>query len=101
MIIDVLPVWALFLVTAALVLLSVEVGLRLGRRVRQKTDAERESPVSAISGSILGLQAFMLAFTFSIVSDLAALLPGIRIEWSNGLHVGASRMRDMRFARVK
>lgn len=69
MIIDILPVWVLFFVTVGLVLLSVEVGFRIGRTVRGKTEDERESPASSISGVILGLQAFMLAFTFSIVSD--------------------------------
>lgn len=69
MIIDFLPVWALFFVTVGLVLLSVEIGYRIGRTVRGKTEDERESPASSISGAILGLQAFMLAFTFGIVSD--------------------------------
>ena len=69
MIIDILPVWVLFFVTIGLVLLAVEIGFRLGRTVRGKTDDERESPASSISGVILGLQAFMLAFTFGIVSD--------------------------------
>lgn len=69
MIIDFLPVWVLFFVTVGLVLLSVEIGFRLGRTVRGKTEDERESPASSISGVILGLQAFMLAFTFGIVSD--------------------------------
>ncbi len=69
MTIDVLPVWVLFLVTIGLVVVSVEIGFRLGRTVRRKTEDERESPASSIAGVILGLQAFMLAFTFSIVSD--------------------------------
>ena len=69
MTIDLLPVWVLFLVTIGLVVLSVEIGFRLGRTVRRKTEDERESPASSIAGVILGLQAFMLAFTFSIVSD--------------------------------
>ncbi|NEU09568.1 hypothetical protein GZH53_14675 [Flavihumibacter sp. R14] len=69
MIIDIVPVWVLFLVSIAIVLISVEIGFRLGSKVRLRKYDERESPASAISGVILGLQAFMLAFTFSIVSD--------------------------------
>jgi hypothetical protein len=69
MIIDILPVWVLFFVAVGIVLLCVEIGFRLGRTVRRKTEDERESPASSISGVILGLQAFMLAFTFGIVSD--------------------------------
>lgn len=69
MIIDIVPVWALFFLTIGFVLLSVEIGFLIGRTVRSKTEDERESPASSISGVILGLQAFMLAFTFGIVSD--------------------------------
>jgi len=69
MIIDALPIWLLFLVTAALVVLAVEFGFSAGNMVRRRSSEERESPVSAIAGAILGLVAFMLAFTFSIVSD--------------------------------
>ena len=69
MLIDVLPIWVLFLVTAVLVVLAVEIGFRLGKLVRSRSSEERESPVSAIAGAILGLLAFMLAFTFSIASE--------------------------------
>jgi hypothetical protein len=69
MLIDLLPIWVLFLISMGLVLLSAEIGFRLGRTARARADGERESPASSISGTILGLQAFMLAFTFGIVSD--------------------------------
>lgn len=69
MIIDIVPVWLLFFIMIGVVLLSSEIGYRLGQTIRGKEKAERESPASAISGTILGLQAFMLAFTFGIVSD--------------------------------
>lgn len=83
MLIDTFPIWALFLVTTALVLFTVEIGFRLGRRVRRRTDTERESPVSAISTAILGLQAFMLAFTFGIVSDRYDTKKGLVREEAN------------------
>lgn len=69
MIIDILPIWALFFVTVAFIVGMVEVGFLIGKRVLSRTDQERESPVSAIAGAILGLTAFMLAFTFSMASD--------------------------------
>lgn len=69
MIIDLVPVWLLFFIMVGVVLLSSEIGYRMGRNIWGKAKAERESPASAISGTILGLQAFMLAFTFGIVSD--------------------------------
>ena len=69
MLIDILPIWALFLLTVGWVLLSVEVGFRIGAAVHSQTLNERESPVSSMSGIILGLQAFLLAFTFGTVSQ--------------------------------
>lgn len=58
----------LFVATAIGMLLAFECGYRLvhvGRRV----ECEKEASVSGISGAILGLAAFMLAFTFSMVAD--------------------------------
>jgi hypothetical protein len=86
-----LPVWVLFLVSVALVMLAVEIGFRLGSTVRRKTEDERESPASAISGVILGLQAFMLAFTFGIVSDRYDTKKGLVREEANTLRTAWHR----------
>ena len=67
--VDIIPIWVLFVGTILLVMASIEVGYRLGRMVRRRSEDEKESPVSAIAGSVLGLVAFMLAFTFGIVSE--------------------------------
>ncbi|MBC7898427.1 MAG: DUF4239 domain-containing protein [Saprospiraceae bacterium] len=91
MLIDILPVWALFLVSVALVMLSLEVGFRMGFTVRRKTEDERESPASAISGVILGLQAFMLAFTFGIVSDRYDTKKGLVREEANTIRTAFQR----------
>jgi hypothetical protein len=50
-------------------MLAYEVGFRVGRNVRRRAGEEKESPVSAIAGSMLGLTAFMLAFTFGLATD--------------------------------
>jgi len=55
--------------TAALVLASVEVGFRLGGAAHRRSEEEMESPAAAMAGAILGLVAFMLAFTFGIASS--------------------------------
>src|SRR6478736_2688216 len=67
--IDTLPLWLLFVLTTLLVVAAIEVGYLLGKSVRRKTEDEKESPVSAIAGTVLALLAFILAFTFGIVSD--------------------------------
>jgi hypothetical protein len=66
---DTVPIWAIFAGTVGVVLAAIEVGYRLGHAMHRRSADEKESPVSAMAGAILGLTAFMLAFTFGIVSD--------------------------------
>jgi hypothetical protein len=67
--IDALPMWAVFAGTIVVVMVAIEAGYLLGQAMHRRSDEEKESPVSAIAGAILGLAAFMLAFTFGIVSE--------------------------------
>jgi hypothetical protein len=67
---DAWPIGLIFVATVAVVMLSIEAGFGLARFThRNQKEKETEAPVSGISGSILGLLAFMLAFTFGMVSD--------------------------------
>jgi len=66
---DALPIWLVFALCIAFVVLAVEIGFRLGYAVRRRSEKEKESPVSAISGTNLGLLAFIRAFTFALVTD--------------------------------
>ncbi|MCC6410290.1 MAG: DUF4239 domain-containing protein [Saprospiraceae bacterium] len=52
-----------------IVVSAIEIGYRFGNRILTTAKQEKESPVSAIVGSILGLLAFILAFTFSMVTE--------------------------------
>lgn len=52
---------------------------------------QRESPVTAIAGSILGLLGFMLAFTFSIASDRYDAKKGLVREEANVLRTAWQR----------
>jgi hypothetical protein len=61
--------WLFFFGTVGLVLLSVEIGYRLGKAAHRRSEEEKESPVAAMAGTILGLVAFLLAFTFGIASS--------------------------------
>jgi hypothetical protein len=67
--IDYLPTWVFFLLSVGLVILAVETGFRLGRKVLSKNTDESQPTASSIASVILGLQAFMLAFTFGIVAN--------------------------------
>ena len=67
--IDRFPIWFIFVATTLLVVAAIEVGYMLGKSAHRRTEDEKESPVSAIAGTVLALLAFILAFTFAIVSD--------------------------------
>lgn len=66
---DVLPLWVLFLATGGLTWLALEGGYRLGRWRHTHVAEEKEPPVGAMVGSILGLLAFLLAFTFGMAAS--------------------------------
>ena len=66
---DAVPIWLFFVGTMVLVLVCVEVGFELGRIAHRSADDEKEAPASGVSGAVLGLTAFILAFTFAIVAE--------------------------------
>jgi len=63
-----IPIWGVFISTLLLVLLSVEGGYQLAQRKR-RSEVEKEAPVGAMVGAVLGLFAFILAFTFSMAAE--------------------------------
>jgi len=66
---DALPLGLVFVGTMALVLLSMEVGYRFGKRAHRLAPNEKAPAVSGISAAVLGLTAFMMAFAFGSVSS--------------------------------
>lgn len=66
--IDFLPLWLLFLLTAGLVMLSVEAGRCLAIRRFRGAAKPADGPIGAVVGSTLGLLAFLLAFTFGLAA---------------------------------
>jgi hypothetical protein len=66
---DAIPLWGFFVLTLVLVLLAIEGGYRLGRSRITRTEHEKEAPVGAMVAAMLGLLAFMLAFTFGLAAQ--------------------------------
>ncbi len=63
-----IPLWAVFVLSIAIVVASIAGGLALARARRKGGEAVQEGPVGSAVGATLGLLAFMLAFTFSIAT---------------------------------
>jgi hypothetical protein len=66
---DALPLWAMFLTAALFLSLAIEVGYRFGKWRHSKRPDERDQPVGSMVGSILGLLALVLGFTFSLAAS--------------------------------
>ncbi len=64
--VDSLPLWGIFTTVFLGSLLFAECGFRLGQWRNQKGQQEPQAPLGTIVASILGLLAFMLAFTFNV-----------------------------------
>ena len=64
-----LPEWTCFIATLVFVLMSHEVGFRLGIRRKLKPGENPETAAGTISGIMIGMLAFMLAFTFNGASN--------------------------------
>lgn len=66
---DLLPLWALLPLTIILVQLSIEVGYRFGRRRLARDDHEKDASVGPMAAAVLGMLAFLLAFTFGMAAS--------------------------------
>jgi hypothetical protein len=89
--VDPLPIWAVFAMTVLVVLFSLDVGYRWGQITRQRSTDEKESPTSAFAGAVLGLVAFILAFTFGIVSNRFDARKGFVREDANAIRTAYHR----------
>jgi hypothetical protein len=63
---DYLPIWAIYLLTIGLCVLSVEGGFQLGRYWKRHHPDEDGSSINTMLGATLGLWAFLLAFLVNI-----------------------------------
>lgn len=64
-----LPLWAIFCIIVAMSLLAVELGFRLAQRLNRGKKGEGEGDAGGIVAALLGLLAFILAFSFSITTN--------------------------------
>ena len=82
---DVFPLWVLFVGVSACIALAVEAGYRLGRWRHLRAAEEKESPVGAMVAAILGLLAFLLAFTFGLAANRFETRRAVVLEEANAI----------------
>ncbi len=69
---DLLPVWAVYVISVVVLLLATEAGYRLSKTMQRSRPDKAEASVGALNGATLALLAFLLAFVISIaVSSLS------------------------------
>ncbi|WP_437191083.1 hypothetical protein [Planctomicrobium sp. SH527] len=66
---DVIPIWCVLPLILVFCLVMMEAGYRLGKWRHSHVAQEKEAPVAAMAAAVLGLLAFMLAFTFSLAAS--------------------------------
>ncbi len=79
------------LVILALLLLAIEAGTRLGLRGAAATSEASRSQINAVQGSVIGVLALMLGFTFSISLERFNSRSVALVEEANA--IGTARLR--------
>jgi hypothetical protein len=82
---DSIPLWALCGITVLLIYLAVEAGFRIGRWRQRRGEHEKETPVGAIVAAILGLPAFLIAFTFGMGASRFEARRGLVLDEANAI----------------
>lgn len=63
------PLWLIFAITVAIILLSIYSGIFISKLRRNRSITEDDFPVNTVVGATLALLGFMLAFTFGFTAS--------------------------------
>jgi len=80
-----LPIWLLYVATVVIVFLAVLAGFRWGSHIRRHKKSETEAPIGTIVGAMLGLLAFILAFTFGMAGSRFDARKQLLLDEVNGI----------------
>jgi hypothetical protein len=69
LLLDKVPLLFLYVIMVVIVFLSIVSGFGLGSYIRRCKKRENEAPIGTIVGAMLGLLAFILAFTFGMAAS--------------------------------
>lgn len=85
------PLWVIFAIMVATILISLTIGYRAGILVRKRAEGEPEGPIGGVVGATLGLLAFMLAFTFGVTTNRFDTRKQLLLDEVNALGTAALR----------
>jgi hypothetical protein len=66
---DSVPIYAVYVCITLFILFSFEAGYQIGKHAHMRLDKEAPSALGPMVGGILGMLAFVLAFTFSMTAS--------------------------------
>lgn len=90
-----LPEWACFIATLIFVQFSHEIGFRIGAWRRLKPGENPETAAGTISGIMIGLLAFILAFTFNGASNNHDIRKDLMIAEANAVRTTYQRSMQL------
>ncbi len=91
-IMDMFPIWAVYLGTVVAALVAAEIGFRIGIwQQRRDSSSEGSSATSTVVAGILGLMAFLMAFSIGIVINQQNGRKSLVVEEANA--VGTAYLR--------
>lgn len=88
---DQVPMWAVYVVTVAVVLVAAEIGFQVGMWMRRRNPSGTTPMTSAVVGGMLGLMAFLLAFSIGIVIGQHNHRRDMVVEEANAVEVAYLR----------
>lgn len=79
------PSWIVFCASAVFFIFACELGFRYGRGVRLRRQEDDMGSTGLVTGSILGLVSFLLAFTFGIAASNFSERRGLVLDEANAI----------------
>ena len=83
--IESLPIYLIYFIITFLIFLSIEIGYRISKRLHSKTDPKETKALGQISTGLLGMLAFVLAFTFSMAASQYANRKQMVLQEANAI----------------
>lgn len=89
--IDQVPLWVFYVITAIMAFLSIVSGFRLGTYVRRHNKSDSDAPVGTIVGAMLGLLAFILAFSYGMAASRFDVRKALLLDEVNAIDTALLR----------